>query len=216
VVDCNRTPPPLRRANLADKVLGMRIIAGEHRGRRLESPPGDTTRPITDRAKQSLFDVLAPLLGGAVVADLFCGTGSMGLECISRGAERALFFDADRGALAALKRNIAALRVEPASTVVPGDLFKLAATTLPPQVDLIFLDPPYRFLTERAEALQALAQVLAGRLTPDGVVSFRHDTADALELPGLSPKRTLEYGSMTIELLGRDAGGDGANRMASA
>ena len=72
----------------------MRIIAGEFRGRRLLPPTGDNTRPITDRAKQSLFDILAPLIPNSVVYDCFAGTGSMGLECLSRGAKLTTFFEA--------------------------------------------------------------------------------------------------------------------------
>jgi 16S rRNA (guanine966-N2)-methyltransferase len=180
----------------------MRIIAGEHRGRRLLPPPGDTTRPITDRAKQSLFDVLSPRLEGAVVADLFSGTGSMGLECLSRGAAMAHFFEADRGALQALKQNIETLRVGDRAKVHAGDLFKLAPRSLPDAgTDILFLDPPYRFLVERPDALQALAEALVTRLKPGGLISFRHDTADALALPPFTTARTLTYGSMTIELL---------------
>lgn len=180
----------------------MRIIAGEHRGRKLESPVDDTTRPITDRAKQSLFDVVSPWIEGAVVADVFSGTGSMGLECLSRGAEKAFFFEADRGALAGLRRNIEALKVQGRSAVQAGDLFKLAPAVLEEgSVDLLFLDPPYRFLTERSADLQRLAEQMARVMRAEGVLSFRHDTADRLELPPLATVRVLTYGSMTIELM---------------
>lgn len=185
----------------------MRIIAGEHRGRRLEAPPGEGTRPITDRAKQSLFDVLSPYLEGAVVADVFAGTGSMGLECLSRGAAVAHFFEADRGVVAALKRNVAMLREEGRSRVHAGDLFEvlpraIAAGTTEP-LNVVFLDPPYRFLAEKPEALRRLVATLAegGRLAPGAVVSFRHDVADRLDLPPLRTVRELRYGSMLIELM---------------
>src|SRR3954467_11453405 len=103
----------------------MRIIAGEFRGRPLLPPQGQqTTRPITDRAKQSLFDILAPQIDGALVYDCFAGTGSMGLECLSRGAKQVTFFEADRAALARLHQNIAALKVADRARVVPGDLFR--------------------------------------------------------------------------------------------
>ena len=81
----------------------MRIIAGEFRGRKLIPPQGDATRPITDRVKQSLFDILTPRIDGARIYDLFAGTGSMGLECLSRGAAHSTFFEADRSALERLK-----------------------------------------------------------------------------------------------------------------
>src|SRR3954471_19171067 len=102
----------------------MRIIAGEFRGRKLLAPESDTTRPITDRAKQSLFDVLAPQIPDAVVFDCFAGTGSMGLECLSRGASRVLFFERDRSAVTRLRSNIQALGVIERSTIVAGDIFK--------------------------------------------------------------------------------------------
>src|SRR5277367_4459144 len=102
----------------------MRLIAREHRGRTLLPPPSDATRPITDRAKQSLFDVLSPRIEGAQVADVFAGTGSMGLECLSRGASHAAFFELGKGALEALNKNIVALRLSGQSKVIPGDLFK--------------------------------------------------------------------------------------------
>lgn len=185
----------------------MRIIAGEFRGRKLLPPPGDATRPITDRVKQSLFDILTPLLDNARVYDCFSGTGSMGLECLSRGAAYATFFDADRGALAALKQNIATLRVESRCTVKAGDLFKHLSPQSPirdpqSQINLLFLDPPYRFLREQPAALVSLADSLAHHyLAPDATVIFRHDAADALSLPSLRVYDTRTYGGMTLEFL---------------
>lgn len=180
----------------------MRIIAGQHRGRRLIEPKFDTTRPITDRAKQSLFDVLSPLIDEAVVYDCFCGTGSMGLECLSRGAAHAVFFDADRAALLGLRENIAALKVEATSRVLAGDLFKLAPSFAPPApVGLLFLDPPYRYLREKPGELQGLMAGLLPKVATDGTVVFRHDTADELSFDGLTRDDRRVYGSMTIDLL---------------
>jgi 16S rRNA (guanine966-N2)-methyltransferase len=178
----------------------MRIIAGEFRARLLTPPPGDATRPITDRAKQSIFDVLNPLIDDAVVFDCFCGTGSMGLECLSRNARQAFFFDADRGALLGLKKNIDALGVQSRSRVLAGDLFK-RIPTLKDQPSLIFLDPPYRYLVEKPLPLQQLSLVLSKMSTPDATLIFRHDTKDQLSLPGWEQADVRTYGSMTIELL---------------
>src|SRR5258706_7600811 len=103
----------------------MRIIGGEFRSRVILPPEDDqTTRPITDRAKQSLFDILTPLLPDAIVYDCFAGTGSMGLECLSRGASRASFFEADRSALERLRRNIETLKLNQRAQIIAGDLFK--------------------------------------------------------------------------------------------
>lgn len=182
----------------------MRIIAGEHRGRKLIEPRFDTTRPITDRAKQSLFDVLSPLIDGSAVYDCFCGTGSMGLECLSRGAASATFFDADRTALLGLRENIKTLRLEARARVLAGDIFKLAPTFEPPApIALLFLDPPYKYLREKTDELQKLAAGVLPKLADDGLIIFRHDTADELKFPGLEQADRRVYGSMTIDLLRR-------------
>jgi 16S rRNA (guanine966-N2)-methyltransferase len=184
----------------------MRIIAGQFRSRVILPPEGDrTTRPITDRVKQSLFDILTPLLDDAIVYDCFAGTGSMGLESLSRGARRAVFFEADRSALVRLKKNIASLGVESSATVIPGDLFKYFQTTPAPAepARIIFLDPPYRFLHEQPDRLVKLGEKLQDHLAADGVVSFRHDAADSLALPPLEQADVRTYGGMAIELLRR-------------
>jgi 16S rRNA (guanine(966)-N(2))-methyltransferase RsmD len=181
----------------------MRIIAGEFRSRRILPPAHDTTRPITDRVKQSLFDVLAPRMDGAQVYDCFAGTGSMGLESLSRGAAHATFFEADRSAAALLRKNIATLGVGTRSTVVDRDLFKwFEATSVPDDtVDIVFLDPPYRFLKERAEDLRRVASRLTTHLAEDGLVVFRHDAKDVLDLAPLRVIDTRDYGGMAIEML---------------
>jgi 16S rRNA (guanine966-N2)-methyltransferase len=181
----------------------MRIIAGQLRGRRLLPPAAETTRPITDRAKQSLFDILSPIIPNANVYDCFAGTGSMGLECLSRGAQSVTFFESDRSALKLLRENIALLDVAGKSTVVSANLFDWFAKAPPGgEVSLVFLDPPYRFLRERPAELQALAATLAQKhLAKDAVVVFRHDSADKLELPPLAGDDVRTYGSMMIELL---------------
>ncbi|HWE94909.1 MAG TPA: 16S rRNA (guanine(966)-N(2))-methyltransferase RsmD [Tepidisphaeraceae bacterium] len=185
----------------------MRIIAGEFRGRKLLPPEGDVTRPITDRVKQSLFDILTPLLPGARVYDCFAGTGSMGLESLSRGAGHATFFEADRGALLRLRQNIETLGCTEHARVVPGDIFRwFASSPNAPspasKASLIFLDPPYRFLREQPEKLRQLAAHFAQfHLAPEGTVIFRHDARDALELSPLQQYDAREYGGMTLEFL---------------
>lgn len=182
----------------------MRIIAGQFRSRVLLGPlDAGTTRPITDRVKQSLFDMITPVLEGAVVYDCFAGTGSMGLESLSRGAKRAMFFEGDRSALERLKKNIAALKVEDGATVIGGDLFRYFEKAGIPEekASVIFLDPPYRFLNAKAEALQGLAGRLAGHLDGEGILVFRHDAKDGLALPGLAVADVRTYGGMTVEIL---------------
>jgi len=180
----------------------MRIIAGEFRSRVILAPRGDTTRPITDRVKQSLFDILTPHLEGARVYDCFAGTGSMGLECLSRGASHVTFFEADRSAVTLLKKNIDSLNVRDRSTVIDRDLFKWFDAANPSQkAGLVFLDPPYRFLRERPEDLRRVASRLQEHLNPEGIVVFRHDANDQLDLGPLVCSDRRDYGGMKIELL---------------
>ena len=183
----------------------MRIIAGEFRGRKLLSPHSDTTRPITDRVKQSLFDIIAGDMPDAVVYDCFSGTGSMGLESLSRGARLALFFEADRSALGQLKNNIATLQLETRSRVVPGDLFKWFSQIKPSQEDrakVIFLDPPYRFVVERsAQVRDLVSQMLASHLAEDGYIVFRHDGKDNLAFVDAREADRREYGGMVLRFL---------------
>lgn len=127
----------------------MRIIAGDRKGRVLAAPPGSITRPTADRVRQAIFDILlhAPwggpdLLHGARVLDAFAGTGALGLEALSRGADYATFFETDRAALATLRSNIAGCRWEDRSKVIPRDVTK--PTHAPAPCSLLFLDPPYR------------------------------------------------------------------------
>jgi 16S rRNA (guanine966-N2)-methyltransferase len=186
----------------------MRIIAGRFRSRVLLGPEDErTTRPITDRAKQSLFDILTPLLPDAVVYDCFAGTGSMGLESLSRGARHATFFESDRSALARLKKNIAALGVEADSSLAVMDLFRHFAQAPEPapeqKASVIFLDPPYRYLRDRPDDLRALARRLAGHLSDEGVIVFRHDAQDRLELEGWVVADARTYGGMMLEFLRR-------------
>jgi len=187
----------------------VRIIAGEFRGRQLLAPQGTATRPITDRAKQSLFDILTPALDGAMVYDLFSGTGSLGLEALSRGAKFASFFESDRSAIARLSQNLAALQASDRARIVQGDLFRWfdlsirrPDSTQASGADIVFLDPPYRFLRDRLdEILQLALNLTHSHLKPESIVVFRHDGADKLPLPNLDPFDVREYGDMTIELL---------------
>lgn len=184
----------------------MRIIAGKHRGRKLLPPESDKTRPITDRVKQSLFDILQPRLAGARVYDCFAGTGSMGLECLSRDAAAITFFEADRSALWRLQKNIEAIDEKDHASVVRGDLFQWfdrhAALPDEARIDLVFLDPPYRFLSERPEDLNRLAQRLAERhVAREGLVILRHQSDLMLALHGMVKLDQRNYGSMTVEFL---------------
>ena len=122
----------------------MRIIAGEWRGRKLVAPQGDSTRPTADRTRETLFSMLVSRLGsfaGLAAADLFAGSGALGLEALSRGAATCLFVEQDAPALRALRANIANLHAQPQSDVRAASVLTLPPAKAP--LDLILLDPPY-------------------------------------------------------------------------
>jgi len=122
----------------------MRIVAGDWRGRKLAAPSGETTRPTADRTRETLFSMLVSRIGtfeGLTVADLFAGSGALGLEALSRGAARCIFVEQDAPALRALRGNVATLGAEAQSDVRAGSVLALGPAKEP--LDLILLDPPY-------------------------------------------------------------------------
>ena len=122
----------------------MRIIAGEWRRRPLQAPPGEATRPTADRTRETLFSMLVSRLGGfeaLSVADLFAGSGALGLEALSRGAANCLFVEQDPAAIRALRANIAALRAQQQCDVRATSVLQLGPASRP--IDLLLLDPPY-------------------------------------------------------------------------
>ena len=151
----------------------MRIVAGDHRGRVLVAPKGQSTRPTADRTRQALFNVLehaawSPGLEGARTLDLFAGSGALGLEALSRGAGFCLFIDSDPAAAGAVGDNLAALRLADRGAVRRNDATRLAALGAgEAPFDLAFLDPPYA----RGLAEPALAALLSGAwLAPEALV----------------------------------------------
>jgi 16S rRNA (guanine966-N2)-methyltransferase len=124
----------------------MRVVAGTARGRRLRAPKGHAIRPTSDRVRESIFNSLDSMdaVQGTRVADLFAGTGALGIEALSRGAASATFVDDDRAAIAVIRDNLAATGLAgPAATVVQADAIRWASTAGP--VDLAVADPPYAF-----------------------------------------------------------------------
>ena len=180
----------------------------------LIASPGDVTRPITDRAKQSLFDALQDCFavdGGQTVLDCFSGTGSMGLECLSRGARKAIFVERDRGALKGLQENITALGVGERTLVLPMDAYLAAENTEVRGLTVAFVDPPYRHtdtghLRNKGDGL--LRALAAGCMVDGGIVSFRHPANVSVDAGALGVKviREFRYGDMCITWLTRAAG----------
>lgn len=142
----------------------MRVIAGEHRGRKLVAPDTDATRPIMDRAKESIFNSISAEVPGARVLDLFAGAGSFGIEAMSRGAASVVFVESGRKALEALQTNLETLEID--ATVRLADVLTwepAAAATF----DLVFCDPPWPM---DAEAIAGTLDRLSPHLVDDAIV----------------------------------------------
>jgi 16S rRNA (guanine966-N2)-methyltransferase len=158
----------------------MRIIAGTKRGMNLFSPEGKVSRPITDRVKESLFNVLYKynLPAGAVIADIFCGVGSLGLEALSRGAEFVTFIERDIKIASVLKKNISKAGFNECSRILNTDAFKVVDKIDDSdrrKCNLIFVDPPYVQTSRNDEnsKMAGLINSLPGQLSPGGIVILR-------------------------------------------
>lgn len=175
----------------------MRVVAGELRGRRIESPTSEATRPTTDKVREAIFNALNSLgvVFASNVVDLFAGTGALGIEALSRGAARCTFVENDRAALAVLRRNIDSLGLTERAAVVSS-----SALTVPiaDDVDLVLADPPYGF-----SDWEALLQRI-----PCGLVV----TESAKEVPapeGWEVLRAKKYGRSAVTFLQRVSVGHG-------
>ena len=178
----------------------MRIIAGAWRGRQLEAPPGSGTRPTADRARETLFSMLASRLGtfeDLRIADLFAGSGALGLEALSRGAASATFVENDAEALAAIKRNAAKLGAADRVRVLGG-----SALTLPRSApfDLIYADPPYAQGSGSA-AVQSVAN--AEWLATGGWMSVETERRDTVDPGAFEIEATRDVGRARLWLLRR-------------
>lgn len=170
----------------------MRVVAGALRGRRIESPQSDVTRPTTDKVREAVFNALMSIgvVEGARVLDAFAGTGAMGIEALSRGASHCTFVERDRTALSSLRRNIELLALGDVATVLQSDA--MSASVLAGDFDVVIADPPYGF----SDWSRLLALVVA----PFVVIESDHrvDAPDQWELV-----RERRYGRTMVTFLRR-------------
>ena len=183
----------------------MRVIAGSARGRQLVAPRGTVTRPITDRVKETLFGILAERVIDARVLDLYAGSGSIGIEALSRGAASCEFVELDRRASAAIRENLERTGVAEDASVHQVDVLRYLSRAADDRFNLAFLDPPYE---ERA-ILAPLVRLVA-RLTPGAVVVVKHHWRTPVpEPPGLTNWRERRFGETTLTFLEANDGADG-------
>jgi 16S rRNA (guanine966-N2)-methyltransferase len=186
----------------------MRVIAGTAKGRPLASVPGDGTRPITDRVKSALFSILTSqgLIEGRRYLDLFAGTGSVGIEALSRGAAEVIFCERERAALATLRRNLVSTGLAERAVVVTGDAFRHLEKPDLGFFDVIYIAPPqYRGLWLRA--LQAVASRSPGPLADGGQIIVQIFPKEWSELipDNLALLDRRKYGSTALLFFGEKA-----------
>ncbi|MDR6146603.1 16S rRNA (guanine966-N2)-methyltransferase [Sphingomonas sp. SORGH_AS870] len=175
----------------------MRVIAGEWRGRPLVAPKGDVTRPTADRTREALFSMLAARLGdfeGLAVGDFFAGSGALGIEALSRGAASCLFVEQDRGALDALRANLAKLGAT-------GDVRATSVLALGPArqpLDLILMDPPYG-TGAGVVALDKLTRL--GWVAAGTWISIETAKQEEIDLPGFIVDASRVHGKARLTLL---------------
>lgn len=177
----------------------MRIIAGEWRGRRLAAPKGEGTRPTADRARETLFAMLTSRLGdleGLQVADLFAGSGALGLEALSRGAAHCLFVEQDRAAVDVIRTNVTTLGAQARARIEAGSVMQLRAAPRP--LDLILADPPY--LSGAGEvALDRLLRL--GWIGPETWIAVETSFKEDVAIKGLEREAERRVGKGKLSLL---------------
>ena len=171
----------------------MRVIGGEFRSRPLKSLPGLDVRPTPDRLREALFNILAPRIAGAVFADLYAGTGAVGIEALSRGASRAIFAEQNRAAVNVLRQNLKSLELEARAQVLQGRATALLGGI---RADIVFLDPPYALEAEYQTALTKLGA------RPPQLVIVQHGVRLKLEpaYGALRQTRVLRQGDNCLSL----------------
>jgi 16S rRNA (guanine966-N2)-methyltransferase len=178
----------------------MRVIAGEFRSRPLQSLPGLNVRPTPDRLREALFNVLAPRIQGTTFADLYAGTGAVGLEALSRGAPRAIFVEQSHAAARVIRENLRALGIESRAEVLHG---RATAMLSKVEADIVFLDPPYRLEHEYESVLTLLGE------KPPALVIAQH--APRLQLQesygALHRTRVLRHGDNALSFYGQSEDG---------
>ncbi|KPC74901.1 DNA methyltransferase [Thermoactinomyces vulgaris] len=179
----------------------MRIIAGNRKGTRLKMVPGQHVRPTADRVKESLFSVIGPFFDGGYALDLFAGTGSLGLEALSRGMERAFFVDQSRTSCETVRANAALAKLSDQVEIMRRDA-RAALKTLNERgirFDIIFLDPPYH----KQLLIPALTEIAElGLVAEEGVVVAEHPSQFSMpeKVGRLTSFRSLSYGDVAMTL----------------
>jgi len=180
----------------------MRVIGGEYRSRVLQAPRGDATRPTSDRLRETLFNVLGPRVEGSRFMDLYAGSGAVGIEAISRGAEFVWFAESGKAAVRAIRDNLSALKIAGGFALEDRSVAKLLNSLVEKQraAEIVFLDPPYEDAEAYEETLTFLARNHAAVLADGAVVVAEHSKKKPLEArySVLERYRVLEQGDAAL------------------
>ncbi len=176
----------------------MRVIAGKYKGRKLETPVDYSVRPTADKVKEAMFSILMGKIRESRFLDLFAGTGSIGIEALSRGASSCVFGDSSRESIKLIKKNIELCGAGDAATVVSGD-FRKVLDAQDDKFDIIFLDPPYGrgFIEPSFESISKLSL-----LNDEGLIIAEHRRDEELpeELYGLKKLKERKYGRIVLSI----------------
>lgn len=162
--------------------MPMRVISGRAKGRKLKRVPGDSTRPIMDRVKENLFNIIGPDVVGQTWVDLFAGTGQVGIEALSRGAAGAVFIDSVRPAIQTIRDNLATTGLETNAVVIQTDAFAYLRERMRGPVDVIFIAPPQYHQLWR-DALLLIDNDPVRYLTENGMAVVQIDPREVESLP---------------------------------
>lgn len=179
----------------------MRVVAGERKGMPLKAVSGTTTRPTTDKVKESIFNIIGPFFEGGIVVDLFAGSGGLGIEALSRGADRAIFVEKDGKAFQTLQENIKKCRYEDVTELFKTDANRAVKGLLKRdiEIDYLFIDPPYH-KNEYYDLVLKLVE--GGKMAEDAIILCEHTSE--LRLPENYGPYTLQreemYGNTIISI----------------
>jgi 16S rRNA (guanine966-N2)-methyltransferase len=180
----------------------MRVIAGIHKGRQLRAVPGKSTRPTTDKVKEAVFQILGPFFQGGSCLDLFAGSGSLGIEALSRGMERGVFVDKHPKAVQIIRENVKMLKLEDQTEIFRAESFRAlsAAGKRGLVFDLIFLDPPYG----KINYIDLITEIENNQLlNSNGIIYCEHDVNDKLPqvIGNLTMQKQIDYsGSIGVTI----------------
>ncbi len=184
---------------MLEEYVILRVISGIAKGHKLKTIKGISTRPTTDRVKESLFNIISGMIPGAEVLDIFAGTGSIGIEALSRGADFAVFVDKSSECTRVIKENLVHTKLMDKASVITGDIFiilnKISKNNK--KFDIIFLDPPYKknLVVETLKCIEKNAII-----KPEGIIIAEHGFDDGVpdEIGGFTRYRCQKYGITVI------------------